>query len=240
MFLTTTDGVRLAQELRNLLAQVRKVDIGVFPSALLLSSVAKKLEESNIIVGAQNVHAKGFGAFTGENSVSQLKDAGATWCLVGHSERRKIFGETDADCNRKTKELHAEGVNVIFCLGETIEEREGGTTFKVLERQLRVGLEGLKAPFPAQLVLAYEPVWAIGTGRNATPEQVEEVHCWIRDWLKERFGGAVGETILIQYGGSVKPENAAELLKVKNVDGALVGGASLKAESFVAIVKAAL
>ena len=189
---------------------------------------------------SQNVYAKGFGAFTGESSADMLKDAGASWCLIGHSERRHVYGETIEDTNRKLRDLTETGIKSILCIGETIDEREADRTMAVLEAQLDGGLEGFKLGAEEDLVIAYEPVWAIGTGHTASVAQVDEVHAWIRSWLKDRFGGTAGDGIRIQYGGSVKADNAADLLAIPDVDGALVGGAALKADSFIAIVKAAL
>ena len=240
MNLTVPEAVALGVEIQRITERMRAVDVGVFPSALAVHAVANRLAESRIIVGVQNVYAKGFGAFTGENSADMLKGAGATWALIGHSERRHVYGETIEDTNRKLMDLTAVGIKSILCVGETIEERQADRTMDVLEAQLDGGLEGFQLSDAAAMVIAYEPVWAIGTGHTASVEQVDEVHTWIRSWLKGRFGDVAGDGIRIQYGGSVKPSNAAELLAVPDVDGALVGGAALQAESFVGIVKAAL
>ncbi len=240
MNLTVPEAVALAVEIQRITERMRAVDIGVFPSALSVHAVASRLAESRIIVGVQNVYAKGFGAFTGESSADMLKDAGASWCLIGHSERRHVYGETIEDTNRKLRDLTETGIKSILCIGETIDEREADRTMAVLEAQLDGGLEGFKLGAEEDLVIAYEPVWAIGTGHTASVAQVDEVHAWIRSWLKDRFGGTAGDGIRIQYGGSVKADNAADLLAIPDVDGALVGGAALKADSFIAIVKAAL
>jgi len=240
MNLTVPEALALGVEIQRITERMRAVDVGVFPSALAVHAVSSRLAESRVIVGVQNIYSKGFGAFTGENSADMLKDAGATWCLIGHSERRHVYGETIADTNRKLRDLTEVGIKSILCIGETIEERQADRTMAVLQAQLEGGLEGFELKASDDLVIAYEPVWAIGTGHTASVEQVEEVHTWIRGWLKDRFGGAAGDGIRIQYGGSVKPDNAAELLAVPDVDGALVGGAALKADSFIAIVKAAL
>ena len=240
MNLTVTEGLTLASELRRVIERMRSVDVGVFPSMMAVHPVASRLADSRILVGAQNVYAGGFGAFTGETSADMLKDTGASWCLIGHSERRHLFGETIEDTNRKLHDLTAAGIKSILCIGETIEEREADRTIAVLQTQLDGGLKGFEASVNEDLVIAYEPVWAIGTGRTASVEQVNEVHTWIRVWLKERFGAETGDGIRIQYGGSVNPGNAAELMAVPDVDGALVGGAALKTDSFAAIVKAAL
>ncbi|MFH1530959.1 MAG: triose-phosphate isomerase [Pseudomonadota bacterium] len=240
MNLTLPEALALAVEIQRVTERMRSVDVGVFPSALAVHAVSSRLADSRILIGVQNVYSKGFGAFTGENSADMLKDAGATWCLIGHSERRHVYGETIEDTHRKLMDLTETGIKSILCIGETIEERQAERTMAVLEAQLAGGLEGFVPGAAEDLVIAYEPVWAIGTGHTASVEQVEEVHVWIRSWLKDRFGGATGDGIRIQYGGSVKADNAAELLAVPDVDGALVGGAALKADSFTAIVKAAL
>ena len=240
MNLTIPEGLALASELRRVIERMRSVDVGVFPSAVAIHPVATRLADSRIIVGGQNVLCAGFGAFTGETSADMLKDTGASWCLIGHSERRHLFGETIEDTNRKLHDLTAAGIKSILCIGETIEEREADRTIAVLQAQLDGGLGGFEVSVTEDLVIAYEPVWAIGTGHTASVEQVNEIHTWIRGWLKERFGAEAGDEIRIQYGGSVKPDNAAELMAVADVDGALVGGAALKADSFAAIVKAAL
>jgi len=240
MYLTLPEALELALELKRLVAMVRQADIAVIPPSLLVHPVARRLEGSNISVGVQNIHDAGFGAVTGELSASMLKGVGATYCLAGHSERRQFFGDTDKVVNRKVHAILEQGISPILCVGESLEEREAGDTFSVLRRQLNAGMAGLDTPQALRLVLAYEPVWAIGTGLTASAEQAEEVHTWIRGWLQENFGDAVAKSVRIQYGGSVKPENAASLLHTPNVDGALVGGASLKPDSFAQIVKASL
>jgi len=240
MNLTVPEALALGVEVQRITERMRAVDVGIFPSALAVHAVATRLADSRMIVGVQNVYSKGYGAFTGENSADMLKGAGATWCLIGHSERRHVYGETIADTNRKLMDLTEAGIKSILCIGETIEERQADRTMDVLEAQLDGGLQGFQFTAAEDLVIAYEPVWAIGTGHTASVEQVAEVHTWIRSWLTGRFGKALGDGIRIQYGGSVKPSNAAELLAVPDVDGALVGGAALKADSFIGIVKAAL
>lgn len=215
------------------------VDVAVCPPAVYLHDVAATLAGSNIGLGAQNMSDQAEGAFTGEVSGAMLKDLGCKYVILGHSERRQLFGETDASVNAKLKKSLADGLIPIVCVGETLDEREAGTTAQVVAEQVRGSLADLTAQQASQIVIAYEPVWAIGTGKTATPEQAEEVHAQIRGLLTELFGD-VADTIRIQYGGSVKPDNAAELLGKPNIDGALVGGASLKADSFAAIVKAAV
>ncbi len=240
MYKTLPEALELVTELKRLVAMVRKSDIAVIPPALFVEPVARRLADSNIGVGVQNIYDAGFGAFTGELSAEMLKDVGASYCLAGHSERRQFFGDTDEVVNRKVKAIFAQGIIPIFCIGETLAEREADQTFTVLRRQMEKGMADIDAEQARRIVLAYEPVWAIGTGRTASAEQVEEVHTWLRGWLTDNYGKEVAQRIRIQYGGSVKPENAAELLHTPNVDGALVGGASLKPDSFAQIVKASL
>jgi triosephosphate isomerase len=179
------------------------------------------------------------GAFTGEISPLMLKSVGCQYVILGHSERRTIFGESNQLINKKIKAAVENQLNPIFCIGETLEERESGVTFKVIETQVREGLDGLTAEELANLIIAYEPVWAIGTGKTATPEQAEEVHAFIRKLIGELYSTEFAEKLIIQYGGSVKPENAAELMSQPDIDGALVGGACLKADSFVKIIESA-
>lgn len=216
------------------------VDVLVAPPFPYLSSVLETAEGSPLKVGAQNCYDAPSGAFTGEVSVGMLLDIGCSHVILGHSERRHVLGETDELINRKVKAALDNGLDVILCIGELLEERKGGTTESVLETQLSGGLADVTAEQAAKLVIAYEPVWAIGTGEVATPGQAEEAHAFVRQWLGGRFGTEVGDATRIQYGGSVKPGNAAELLAQPNVDGALVGGASLEASSFLPIVDAAV
>lgn len=236
----STDAVALATALKNQLADVEGTEVVVCPVATVLKSVADALDGTRIQVSGQNCWHAESGAFTGELSPQMLQDAGCTWTILGHSERRHIFRESDALLNEKLKFALASGLNVIFCIGETLEEREGGTMNDVLTRQLAGGLSGLSDDDFSNVVLAYEPVWAIGTGLTATPAQAEEAHAFVRGVVKEKFNGTVADALRIQYGGSVKPDNAAELMSQQNVDGALVGGASLDAESFAAIVRATI
>jgi triosephosphate isomerase len=234
---TIAEATALVTELKNQLASVRDVEIGVAPVATALAATAKRLEESNIHVAGQNCHWENSGAWTGELAPALLVDAGATFVIIGHSERRQHFGETDAGVASKTRAALDAGLSVILCIGETDAERDANQTFTRIETQLAGGLATTTpADLPA-LVLAYEPVWAIGTGRTATPAQAQEVHAHIRGWLRHKYGAAA-ESLRIQYGGSVKPGNAAELMAQPDIDGALVGGASLKAADFVGIVKA--
>jgi triosephosphate isomerase len=216
-----------------------KVQVAVAPPFTALAAAAEALAGTDIDLAAQDVHWEPQGAFTGEVSAAMLKDVGAKHCIVGHSERRQLFGETDETVARKTRALLATGLLPIVCVGETLQERESGQTMAVVSRQVRGALSGLSGAELARLTVAYEPVWAIGTGKTATTAQAQEVHAGIRALLRE-LGGAAADEVRIQYGGSVKPENAAELLAQPDIDGALVGGASLEPVSFSNIVKGAL
>jgi triosephosphate isomerase len=235
---TLSESLALVTELKNQLASVRDVEIGVAPVATALHSVARRLEDSNIAVYGQNCYWQEHGAFTGELSATLLGDAGAIGVIVGHSERRTLFGETDEGVARKVRAVLAAGLRVIACVGETEAERDAGATEARVTAQVKAVVGAVDPTQVVSLVIAYEPVWAIGTGRTATPAQAQEVHALIRGLVRDRFGGAA-EGVRIQYGGSVKPDNAAELMRQPDIDGALVGGASLKAEDFSAIVKAA-
>lgn len=237
---TRDEAVTLASGLKEGLAGFVGVKVVICPVATVLGSVTDTLTDSKIEVSGQNCYHAESGAFTGELSPQMLQDAGCTWTLIGHSERRQYFGETDTLLNEKLKFALVTGLNVIFCIGETLDEREGGTMDEVLTRQLVEGLAGITDDDFKNVVVAYEPVWAIGTGLTATPEQAEEAHAFVRNVVKENFNGTVADGLRIQYGGSVKPDNAAELLGQPNIDGALVGGAALDADGFVAIVRAAL
>ena len=199
-----------------------------------LWALAEELKGSTIKVGAQNAHWEEKGAFTGEISVGMLKEIGVPYVVIGHSERRQYFGETDATVNKRTLAVEAAGLTPITCIGETLQEREANQTFKVLERQIREGLKALAKP--ADVVIAYEPVWAIGTGKTATPAQAQEAHDFIRKEFAKLYGEAAAQAVRILYGGSVKPDNMATLMKEKDIDGGLVGGASLEADSFSKIV----
>jgi len=232
MFKTVSEAVSFTQQLQALVGGVTDVEIVVAPPFTALQAVATAARGTNIGVSAQDVYFEREGAFTGEISVGMLKEAGATCAIVGHSERRRLFGETDQIVNRKATAAMAGGLTAIVCVGETLEERERDETLAVLDRQIREGLKGL----PAGFVVAYEPVWAIGTGRNATAAQAQEAHAHIRKRLTEAFGAGVAAECRILYGGSVKPDNIRELSAQPDVDGALVGGASLEPKSFAAIV----
>lgn len=232
------DALALVTELKNQLTAVKGVAVGVAPPFTALHAVAKRAEDSAIAVAAQDCFFEEKGAFTGEVAPSMLRDVGCTWTIVGHSERRQFFGDTDEVVGKKVRAALAAGLGVIACVGETLAQRDAGTTTAVVGQQLEA-LRGLPADLGERLVIAYEPVWAIGTGRTATPAQAQEVHAFIRGWLASALGPKAAEATRLQYGGSVKPDNAAQLLREPDIDGALVGGASLVAADFVAIVKAA-
>jgi triosephosphate isomerase len=239
MNLNRAAAVELAGELAEKLASAGQVDLAVFPPFVYLSAVAEKLSGTGVAVGAQDVFYEGNGAYTGEVSTEMLSDVGATMVLCGHSERRHVIGETDERINRKLLKALGDGLRPILCVGELLAEREANETLPVVRRQVQLGLEGVSAADMAGVTLAYEPVWAIGTGKVATTEQAQEVHAMIRGLLEDLYDASVAAATRIQYGGSVKPGNAAELLGCEDIDGALVGGASLKAADFAGIVAAA-
>jgi triosephosphate isomerase len=234
MHKTVAESVALAVELKAKLAGCRE-KVMVAPAFTALSEVAKVLAGSNILLGAQNMGPEEQGAHTGEVSVLMLKDIGVRVVILGHSERRHSYLESDALINKKVNLALAHGLEVILCVGETLEERESGRLETVLSTQLREGLKGVAAESLDKVTIAYEPVWAIGTGKTATPEDADSVHAYCRKVLASLYGEAKAKTTIIQYGGSVKADNAALLMAKPNIDGALVGGASLKAESFAPI-----
>lgn len=237
MHRTVPEAVALAKEVADGLGDLAgKVQVAVAPTFTALHAVGQAVRGGPVELSAQDVHWEAQGAFTGEVSAAMLADVGCRHCIVGHSERRQLFGETDEAVRRKAGAVLAAGMLPIVCVGETLQEREAGRTLEVVERQVRAALSGLTGPLAA-ITMAYEPVWAIGTGKTATSAQAQEVHAAIRKILRE-LGGAA-DAIRIQYGGSVKPENAAELLAQPSIDGALVGGASLEPDSFAAICRAA-
>ena len=215
------------------------VEVAVCPSYVYAAAVAEQAKDSLVGVGCQDVYFEEKGAFTGEISCNMLTDIGCSYVILGHSERRHVIGETDEIINKKVHAALGAGLIAIVCVGETLEEREKGETMDVIKSQFSGSLAGLSAEQMANVVIAYEPVWAIGTGKVATPEQAEEVHLDLRKLLETSYNSEVAENVRIQYGGSVKPDNASELLSQPNIDGALVGGASLKADDFAAIVSAA-
>ncbi len=233
----SASAVALAAGLARELSSVDTVDVAVCPPFVYLQSVAAALSASNIALGSQNVYFEEKGAFTGEISCAMLKDTSCAYAIIGHSERRHVLGETDAMINKKISAAIIGGLLPIFCVGELLEERQGGTTNEVVAGQIKNGLEGISAESIQAVTVAYEPVWAIGTGLTATPEQAQEVHAMIRGLLTDLYGNEIAQTIRIQYGGSAKPGNTAELMSQPDVDGLLVGGASLKVEDFAAMVK---
>jgi triosephosphate isomerase len=212
-----------------------RVEVALCPPFPFLLAVAEKIAGTALLLGAQNAHAEAEGAFTGEVSCEMLRSAGCEVVILGHSERRTLFGEDDATVNLKARAALAAGLRPIVCVGERLEEREAGRTLAVVSTQLASGLDGLSARELSPLAIAYEPVWAIGTGKNATPEQAQEVHAFIRGFLRDRFSPEVAAATRILYGGSVKAKNAREIMAAPDVDGALVGGASLEAREFTAI-----
>lgn len=239
MNLNRGQSLALVQGLVESLRSVSNVDIAVCPPAVYLGELGKALHGTNLGLGAQNAYSKAEGAYTGEISCAMLKDVGCRYVILGHSERRAIFGETDAMVNEKLHAVLAAGLTPIVCVGETLEQREAGQTQQVVRSQCLGSLAGLSHEQMLKTVLAYEPVWAIGTGKTASPAQAEEVHKDIRDLLESQFSKETSQKVIIQYGGSVKADNALELLSQPNIDGALVGGASLKQDSFEGIVRAA-
>ena len=236
MHKTIGEAVAFAKAFAPLVADVTGAEIVIAPPFPALAAVGAALRGTHVLLAAQNVHPEKQGAFTGEVSPPMLVDLGCAYAIVGHSERRHIFGEASAFVARKAAALLAHGVRPIVCVGETLEEREAKRTFAVLEEQLRGSLAEVAIEQAADVVIAYEPVWAIGTGRTATPAIAQEAHAMIRSWLQTSFGAA-GDAMRIQYGGSVKPDNVAVLMAEPDIDGALVGGASLDAASFAGIVR---
>lgn len=237
MNMDSASAVDLAAGLVSELEGLDTVDVAVCPPFVYLQSVAKALSASNVALGAQNVYLEPKGAFTGEVSCDMLKDVCCTYVILGHSERRHVMGETDELINQKVSAAINSGLLPIFCVGELLEEREAGTTSEVVANQVKKGLAGICAERVQAVTVAYEPVWAIGTGLTATPEQAQEVHAMIRGLLTEMYGEEVAQSLRIQYGGSAKPGNTAELMSQPDVDGLLVGGASLKVADFSAMVK---
>jgi triosephosphate isomerase len=236
MYKTRAQAADLAQSLVTALKDGKHKYL-IAPSFTCLETVSAIVKGTNISLGAQNCAPEEEGAHTGEVSVLQLKDLGVRTVILGHSERRHIYKEDDALINKKVKLALKHGFEVILCIGELLEEREAGKVEEVCERQIVKGLEGVSVDFMSNIVIAYEPVWAIGTGKTATPQDAEAVHAFTRRVIEKLYGSEASDKIIIQYGGSVKPENAAQLMAMENIDGALVGGASLKAETFVPIAK---
>jgi triosephosphate isomerase len=236
MFKTVHEAVVFVKELRALVKDIADVEVLVGPPFTAIHAVAEAARNSNIGVAAQDMHWEREGAFTGEVSAAMITEAGAEYVIIGHSERRRLFGETDAIVNRKAAAALTAGLTPIVCVGETLEEREANATLSVLDRQLKDGLDRITGEQVAALVVAYEPVWAIGTGRVATAAQAEEAHAHLRQRLRQWFGADAAERCHVIYGGSVKPDNIRELVTEPDVDGALVGGASLDVRSFADIV----
>jgi triosephosphate isomerase len=236
MFKTVHDAVLYAKEFRAVVKDVQGVEIVLAPPFTALHAVAEATRNTNVAVAAQDMYWEREGAYTGEISPTMIKEAGAEYVIIGHSERRTLFGETDQGVNKKTTAALALSLTPIVCIGETLEQRDRNETMAVLDRQIKGGLDALTADQVASLVLAYEPVWAIGTGRNATPEQAAEAHAHIRLRLRQWFGGSAAEQCHVIYGGSVKPDNIRALMAAEDVDGALVGGASLTVRAFAEIV----
>ena len=236
MHKTVAETVKFVKEFRVLVKDVTGVEIVVAPPFTALHAAAEAARNSNVGIAAQDLHWEREGAFTGEISAAMIAETGAEYVIVGHSERRTLFGETDASVNRRIAAALAGGLTPIVCIGETLDQRERDETFSVLDRQIREGLDGVTSEQLVQLGIAYEPVWAIGTGRNATPVQAADAHGHIRRRLQHWFGAEPSERCRVIYGGSVKPENIADLASQPDVDGALVGGASLDVKAFVDIV----
>ena len=239
MNLTLAEAAQLVKAVANGIKGLAGVEVLVAPPFTTLVRVKEAIGKAPILLAGQNMHWEAQGAFTGEVSASMLVDAGCTHVILGHSERRTLFGETDVIVDRKAASAVKKGLIPILCIGETLEEREKGLTFQIIERQLSVSLKSFRErkSLSSTTILAYEPVWAIGTGRTATPEQAQEVHQFIRQWLKAQFGDPTAQAVRILYGGSVKPDNVRDLMSKPDIDGALVGGASLKPESFLPIVR---
>lgn len=236
---TSSEAAALAKGVVEAVGKVESVDIAVCPTFTSLESASRELAGSTVKLGAQNMYFEKSGAFTGEISAAMLKELGCTYVILGHSERREYFKECDCLINKKVKAALEAGIKPILCVGETLGQREAGQTINVVSAQTKGGLESLTSEQAANVVIAYEPVWAIGTGKTATPEMAQEVHAEIRKVLAGMFGDETAEGMQILYGGSMKPENADQLLAQKDIDGGLIGGAALKADSFAALVKSA-
>jgi len=240
MYKTGPQASELASRLKSLVSDFTEVDIMIAPPFTALGVVAEILKGSQIDIGAQDLFWETEGPYTGEISAPMLKAAGCSYVIIGHSERRQYFGETNQSVNRKIKAAVGAGLVPVVCVGESESERESGQTFSVVQKQLEEGLKGFSSGDLRAVVIAYEPVWAIGTGRTATREQAQEVHSFMRNWIRAACGNSVANALRILYGGSVKPENIAGLMAMEDINGALVGGASLDAESFAAIIRNAV
>lgn len=237
MFKTGTEAVTTATRLVELASEVVNTDIMIAPTFLSLPLVSQAVAGSNVKVGAQNLFYENEGAYTGEVSAAMVKAAGADYAIIGHSERRQYFGETDETVCKKIAATLKASLIPVLCIGETGAQRDGEKTFSVLDKQVSNGLKSFDSDALQPLVIAYEPVWAIGTGKTATPEQVAQVHKYIRKLVNDKFGNTLAMSIRILYGGSVKPGNVSEIMKINDVDGALVGGASLDADTFIKIIR---
>ncbi|MFZ0456833.1 MAG: triose-phosphate isomerase [Ignavibacteriaceae bacterium] len=231
--------INLISNLVKSLNNSENCDVIVCPPFTSLTEANSQIKNTVIKLGAQNMYFENEGAYTGEISAQMLKSAGCEFVILGHSERRAIFNESDSLINKKIKKAISSGLKPIFCVGESLEQREKGVMKDIIKTQVTEGLNDISAEEIKTLIIAYEPVWAIGTGRNATPEQAQEVHEFIRSLIKEKYSEEIADNMIIQYGGSVKPDNAKDLLSQKDIDGALVGGASLKADLFLGIIRAA-
>ena len=236
---TGAEAASFVRDLKIKTLNINKTEIIVCPPFTALAPVHEMLKESRIKMGAQNVHWEPDGAYTGEVSAEMIENAGCKYVIIGHSERRQYFGETNQSVNKKIRRTLTTSLLPIFCIGETLQQRQDGQTNEIVKKQLIEGLADLSSDQMKRIVLAYEPVWAIGTGLTATPEQAEEVHQFIRELIGERFNTQFAEVASILYGGSAKPDNIKELLSKQNIDGGLIGGASLKVDSFVAMIKIA-
>ena len=237
MNLNLTEAISLVKEIKARTDTINNVGFGICPPFVFLPEINKITNGSNIVLGSQNIHNEENGAFTGEVSGLMVKEVGCTHAIIGHSERRHVFGETDEFINAKLKTCFSIELTPIFCVGETLDDREGGKTNDVIGRQLLNGLQEISSENAKNLIIAYEPVWAIGTGKTATPEQANDVHVFIRNFLVEKYGREIADGLIIQYGGSVKPGNIKDLLAQSEIDGALVGGASLEANSFIEMIE---
>lgn len=236
MYKTGSEAVETAEKLAELSKGISSVDIMIAPTYLSVPLVAQKLAGTNVKVGAQNLYFEKEGAYTGEVSAEMIKDTKAEYVIIGHSERRQFFGETDESVSKKIKAATEANLIPVMCIGESEQERDEKNTFSVLDKQVRNGLKDLGSEDLATLVLAYEPIWAIGTGKTASVDQVDEVHKYLRSVIAQLFSSNFADNIRILYGGSVKPENVKELMAIEDVDGALVGGASLDPEKFIKII----
>jgi triosephosphate isomerase len=237
MYKAAGEAAETASQLVRSVGEVTDVDMMIAPTFIALAAVYAAIKNSRVGLGAQNLYWEDEGAYTGEISAPMLKSIGCRYCIIGHSERRQYFGETDETVNKKIRAAIKARLQPVFCVGETEKEREAGQTLSILDKQVKKGLEELVSEQLGLLIIAYEPVWAIGTGKTATDDQAQEVHHFIRSVVKNNFGQALSDSVRILYGGSVKPDNIASLMAMPDIDGALVGGASLSAESFSKIIE---